>query len=75
LILQLQTWHWDYCNWIKVKAKQVVLEHFKKLHGNNMDAIQDREKWVEFGTKWCNATTNDYSAGQPNSTNLLVLEI
>jgi len=60
LIIQLQTQLWDYRNQIKVRAEQVVLECFKKLHGNNVDTIQDRETRMEFGTKWCDTTGKDY---------------
>jgi hypothetical protein len=58
--IQLQAWLWDYRNRIKAKAEHVVLERFKKMHGDNADAIQDREKRIEFGTKWCDPNGKDY---------------
>ena len=45
LIIQLQTQLWDYCNQIKVRAEQVVLECFKKLHVGNCTG----NPWVFFG--------------------------
>ena len=61
LILQVQKRLYDYRNRIKVKAEQVVIERFKKLHSDDVDAIQDREKRIKFGTMWCSATGKDYN--------------
>jgi hypothetical protein len=61
LILQVQKQLYDYRNWVKVKAEQVIIEQFKKLHSDDVDAIQDREKRIEFSTKWCSATSKDYN--------------
>ena len=58
--IQLQAWLWDYRNQIKAKAEHIVLECFKKMHGNNTDTIQDQEKRIEFGTKWCDPNGKDY---------------
>jgi hypothetical protein len=60
LIIQLQDRLSDYRNQIKAKAEQVVVERFKKLHSDDVNAIQDREKRIQFGTEWCNATAKDY---------------
>jgi hypothetical protein len=58
--IQLQARLWEYRSQIKTKAEQVVLKRFKKLHGDDMDAIQDRVKRIEFGTKWCDPNRKDF---------------
>ena len=51
---------WDYCHRIKERAEHVVIERFRKLHGNDVDAIRDREKRVKFGTEWCDPASREY---------------
>jgi len=57
LIIQLQAQLWDYRHQVKVRAEQVVLERFKKLHGDDM---QSWETQMEFGSMWCDTTGKDY---------------
>lgn len=60
LIVQLQNRMWDYRHRTKERAEHVVIERFRKLHGNDVDAIWDREKRVKFGAEWCDPASKEY---------------
>lgn len=59
-LIQLVTRLRDYLNRIKTKAEQVVVARFKELHSDDPDAIHDRDKRIQFGANWCDATSKEY---------------
>jgi hypothetical protein len=45
---------------MKVKAKQVVLEHFQKIYKDKKNTIDDEDNRTKFGTYFCDLDNLDF---------------